>query len=103
MLSLSNRGDVNVTTVAADGEIDVSTVDQLNGEILAAVHADAPTVVVDLSGVTFIDSAGIGALLRGRRLADEQQKEYRVTGAEGLVRQVLDITGVWVHLSGQTG
>jgi anti-sigma B factor antagonist len=102
VLSLSHHRDAESATVAAQGDIDLSTVDQLVSEIAAAAAADVTDVVVDLSGVAFIDSAGISALLRGRRLADERAQRFRVTGAEGLVREVLEMTGVWRHLSGQT-
>lgn len=103
MLSLSRHHDAGTVTVAVSGEIDLSTVEQLEHEIAATADGEADAIVVDISGVTFVDSAGIGVLLKGRRMADEHGKQYRVTGAEGLVRQVLDMTGVWAHLSGQTG
>lgn len=102
MLSLSRHHDAGTVTVAVNGEIDLSTIEQLEGEIRAAAGGEAAAVVVDLSAVTFVDSAGIGVLLRGRRIADEHGKQYRVTGAAGMVRQVLDLTGVWSHLSGQS-
>ena len=51
----------------------------------------------------FLDSSGISVLVKGRRLADGRGVPYRVTGASGTIRQVLDITGVWGHLSGQAG
>ncbi|HZN72769.1 MAG TPA: STAS domain-containing protein [Micromonosporaceae bacterium] len=102
MLSLSSHVDAGTVTVTVSGEIDLANVDELADEIVSAVRGEATTVVVDLAGVTFIDSVGITALLKGRRLADEHGKAYRATGAEGLVRQLLDLTGVWTHLSGQT-
>ncbi len=70
-------------------------------EHIAATVADEKTasVVIDLSQVSFIDSTGIASLLRGRRLADAPPKPYHITGASGLVRQVLELTGVWAHLS----
>jgi ABC-type transporter Mla MlaB component len=48
-------------------------------------------VIVDLSDVTFLDSSGISALLRGRRLADDTHPGYHVTGARGLVLTVLEL------------
>lgn len=105
-------GDMNVTVatqwdgqqaiVAATGEVDLSSVPALDAAIEAAVHAaDVEAVVVDLASVTFLDSSGISVLLRGRRLADEHGLDYRIVGAEGLVLTVLELTGVWAHLSGQ--
>ncbi len=102
-LELSTHRDADVATVTAVGEIDLSTADALQHAI-TDVQGDRPiAVVVDLAGVTFIDSAGINVLLTGKRLADERGQDYRVTGAGGMVREVLELTGVWEHLSHPAG
>jgi anti-sigma B factor antagonist len=86
--------------VSVAGDVDLATVGQLDREFETAVDADQTTgVVVDLAEVAFLDSSGIASLLKGRRLADGRGKPFRVTGARGLVREVLDLTGVWEHLS----
>lgn len=102
MMSQSSHDDAGVVTLTVRGEIDLANVDEFHEDVAAAVASDATTIVVDLSEVTFIDSGGISVLLKGRRLADEQGKEYRVTGATGMVSQILDLTGVSAHLSGNS-
>jgi anti-anti-sigma factor len=100
-LQLSTYRTGGDLTVAVGGVIDLATVDQLEAAIAAAVADDlASTVVVDLGEVTLLDSAGISALLRGRRQADDHERNYRVVGARGIVAEVLRITGVWDHLVG---
>jgi anti-anti-sigma factor len=102
-MSVSSARSNNVLTVAVSGEVDLSTARELENAILAAVQADGVTEVrVDLSGVEFLDSSGIALLLRGRRAADDQRVRYRVTGAHGIARQILEITGVWTHLTGES-
>jgi anti-sigma B factor antagonist len=100
-VSVSVDRDGPVATVLVAGEIDVASRPLLDDAIREAVAADGTeSVVVDLSGVTFLDSSGIAALLKGRRVADEHQVAYRVTGARDLVQRVLEMTGVWEHLRG---
>lgn len=99
-LSLSVRYDNGVATLSAHGEIDLPSADQLEIRFNELAGPEVTRVVVDLTGVTFLDSAGINALLKGRRLAESRGQTFVVGGASGLVRQVLDITGVWDHLSG---
>jgi anti-anti-sigma factor len=86
------------------GEIDLASSGWLTREIEAAVAmaAEAPdtSVVVDLSKVSFLDSSGINALITGSRLAGGAG-HFRVTGATGFVREVLEFTGVWGHLGGE--
>jgi anti-anti-sigma factor len=102
-VTVATRWDGHQATVAVTGDVDLSSVPPLDAALAAAARtADAEAVVVDLAGVTFLDSSGISVLLRGRRLADEHEVGYRVTGANGLVLTVLEMTGVWAHLSGQS-
>jgi len=100
-LSVSVRHDATGgARVSVAGDVDLGTVGQLDQQIETAVDADETTnIVVDLADVAFLDSSGIASLLKGRRLADGLGKPYRITGASGLVREVLDLTGVWAHLS----
>jgi anti-sigma B factor antagonist len=100
-LSLSSRRDAGQAILTVSGEIDIMTADALEQAIATIIDSGAGEVIVDLSGVTFMDSAGINALLKGRRSADDHGQRFRVNGATGIVRQVLDLTGVAVHLSGQ--
>lgn len=98
-LQLSSHRSGGELTVAVAGVIDLATVDELAAAIAAAVaDATATAVNVDVGGVRLLDSAGIGALLKGRRQADERQLRYRVIGAGGMVAEVLRITGVYDHL-----
>jgi anti-sigma B factor antagonist len=99
-LSLSTTRDADTATVHIAGDVDLSTVAELDQALLAAVTDDVTTVVIDLAAVTFIDSAGINTLLKSRRLADERERRFRITNAAGVVRDVLDLTGVLGHLSG---
>jgi anti-sigma B factor antagonist len=71
--------DVSITTVKTGerayvitvaGELDLYTTPRLVAE-LEAVAPDGPEVVLDLDGVTFIDSTGLGTILLGvRKLRD---------------------------------
>jgi anti-sigma B factor antagonist len=80
--------------VTASGEIDLATAGQLRDRLIAAVLDADVDVVVDLSGVTFLDSTGLEVLVRtnsrlvsaGRRLVvrDPSQRVRRVLGVSGL-------------------
>ncbi|MDQ1617193.1 MAG: anti-sigma factor antagonist [Actinomycetota bacterium] len=52
------------TVVEVSGEVDVSSAAILRDRLLALVNRGADSLVVDLRGVTFIDSTGVGSLLR---------------------------------------
>lgn len=102
-LMLTRRDEQDAVTITAVGVVDPSTAPALQHAIAVAL-AEVPTattIMVDMSGVSLLDSAGISALLRGRRFADAAGRTFRVVGAVGLVREVLQLTGVWQHLTGE--
>jgi len=81
------------------GEIDVSSVDLL-ARGLAAVPA-TDSLVIDLAGVTFLDSTGLAALVVAHRRAAAAGRTLAVVNARGIVRRVLDITGMFPILAGR--
>jgi anti-sigma B factor antagonist len=90
-----------ISTVAVSGDVDLLSSPAVERAIREAVAVPgATTVRVDLTAVDFLDSSGISVLLRGRRSADEQGIVYRVIGAQGIARRVLQISGTWAHLVG---
>jgi anti-sigma B factor antagonist len=52
------------TVVAVTGEVDVSTASVLRDSLLALVNRGVDSLVVDLRDVRFIDSTGVGSLVR---------------------------------------
>ena len=58
-------------------------------------------VIVDLAGVTFLDSSGIGALIHARNVLGENGHTIRVSGEQDNVRMVLEVTGLLDTLHGE--
>lgn len=52
------------TVVGVTGELDVASAPMLRDSLLALLNRGVDSLVVDLRGVTFIDSTGVGSLLR---------------------------------------
>jgi anti-sigma B factor antagonist len=69
----------SAAVLAVQGEVDLQTAPELRREVARMVSGDAPHVIVDLSGVAFLDSTGLGALIAGRNSA------RRVGGSLSLV------------------
>jgi anti-anti-sigma factor len=80
--------------VAAAGEIDVTNATRLRDAIVSALEAGATGCVVDLTAVTFLDSAGITALVRASRRADASEAALRLAVTAQAVLRVLDLVGL---------
>ncbi len=76
------------------GEIDVLTVVQLSA-LVNEVLVDPPTrIVLDMSGVTFCDSQGLGTLVVLSRKAQHARSVLALANVGDFLLRVLDITGL---------
>lgn len=80
--------------VAAPAELDVASAAHLGAAVLNSLERGARRLVVDLSGVRVVDSAGIGALLSAERRVRAAGGELVVANASAYVRRVFEVTGV---------
>jgi anti-sigma B factor antagonist len=88
---LSTRDGDGHVIVALGGELDV--VDAAGvAAALAAVAAREPEIIVDLAGLEFIDSSGVAALARGRKLARHAGGDLLLAAPRHQVLRVLTLT-----------
>jgi anti-anti-sigma factor len=81
--------------VAVTGEVDMATATVLRDKLLDALDGQSPSVLeVDLAGVTFLDCAGLGALVAARNAAVQTGRQMRVSHPQPIVRRVLAVTGL---------
>jgi anti-anti-sigma factor len=77
------------------GEIDVLTVTNLSTLVNEVLAADPPArLVLDMAGVTFCDSQGLGTLVVLSRKAQHARSVLALTNVGDFLMRVLDITGL---------
>ena len=90
-----SRSSVHLTV---EGEIDIETAPQLLDTVLSALLIEAtdavPEVVLDLSGVTFLDSSGIAALLYARRYVASHGATLVIAKVSNIAAKTIDLAGV---------
>ncbi|WSQ14972.1 STAS domain-containing protein [Streptomyces sp. NBC_01231] len=93
---LAERREVDgIRVVTVRGEIDHTVKDVLSEALLSQDGTvPAQRIVVDLSGVTFMDSSGINVLITAYRQVSEAQGWLRIAGAQESVLRVLTLVGV---------
>ena len=76
-LSVETRWDGNEAVVALTGELDLSTAPQVERELEAAEQQQPERLVIDLRGVSFLDSTGLRVVLSadGRARKDGRRLE----------------------------
>ena len=82
------------TVVSPHGEIDFSTGPQLKDALTKLLVAGEVNLVVDLLGVDFIESTGLGALIGGRRRAHALKGSLVLVCTEDQMLKIFRITGL---------
>lgn len=82
------------TVLTVRGEIDIASADEFRTALYALVDGSGDAVMVDMAGVGFIDSSGLGVLVGGLKRARERGSDLRVRNLTPVARKVFDITGL---------
>ncbi|MEV6597809.1 anti-sigma factor antagonist [Actinoplanes sp. NPDC051346] len=92
---VEHPADAGVACLSVRGEVDVESAEELQGVVArAARRPGVRNVVLDLRAVTFLDAMGVASLVRAALDAADRGVRLRTEGAGGIVRRVLEITGV---------
>ena len=85
--------DDGVRVVAVSGELDIDTMAELNAALRTGAGLGA-TTVVDLRGLTFIDSTGVSGLLAASRGAQEAGRRLVCVPGPASIQRIFQLTGL---------
>jgi len=89
-MDITKKLDNGKMVVAVSGRVDTSTAPELS----AALQLDGvKDLVIDLSGVPYMSSAGLRCLLVAQKSMIASGGEMRLSGVQPVVMEVLDLTG----------
>ena len=91
---LTVNQDNNHTVLTAVGEIDLSTSGQLDSAVVEALGQQTAHLTLDLSQVTFLDSSGLGVIVKALKRAKESNTTFDVVAANERVLKVFNLTGL---------
>ena len=92
ILETHQRGDL--TVIAVKGEVDLYTAPSLKERIADLVSSGKASLAVDLAGVEFMDSTGLGVLIGGLKRSKEAGGSLSLIAPREPVVKVLSITGL---------
>ena len=82
------------TVLAVKGEVDVYTAPRLREKLVELVSQDKLQVIVDLEGVDFLDSTGLGVLVGGLKRLRSHDGDLGLVCSQPRVLKVFEITGL---------
>jgi anti-sigma B factor antagonist len=98
-LELREIPDERCLTIELEGEVDLATARLLEDALTALDTAPLESVVVDLRGLTFIDSTGLRAILAGRDHCAEGGVEFLLVPGPPQVQRLFSLVGLLDVLS----
>jgi anti-sigma B factor antagonist len=91
-LTIETRVEGEVALIALTGEFDLAAVQEFE-EGLSQLEAAAPSVVVvDLTGLNFMDSSGLRALVMADQRARRAERRLAIVPGPPAVKRVFEIT-----------
>ena len=94
VITLSTSTDEDgVVTVTVVGEVDTFTAPVLRSTLDSQLEQQPRELVIDLSGVQFLETTGLHVLLRARGLLGREDRALAVVCPFGPVRRLLELSG----------
>lgn len=90
----TQRPREGVAVISLGGEVDVYTSPRVKQEIVDLLNAGTHKLVVDLSGVEYLDSTGLGVLIGGLKRAREREGDLKLVCDNLRILRIFEITGL---------
>ena len=91
MMKVQLRNADNVSIVDCSGDMDLYSCPRLREVLLREMRSGIPSVLVNMSEVTYIDSSGIATLVEGLQLSRETKTRFGLYGLRTGARSVLEL------------
>ena len=92
ILELETRRGEGLVQLVLRGELDLSTVQKVEDELAAIEAGDDQVLVIDLSGLTFLDSTGLRLMVTADQRAQKDGRRLVIVKGPETVQRVFSIT-----------
>ncbi|MFN3232168.1 MAG: STAS domain-containing protein [Alphaproteobacteria bacterium] len=93
-MNLRQENTSGVGVMILEGRLDANSADQFQNGVLGRVGKEGGAVLLDLSALSYLSSAGIRSILIIARELQAQKRGFAMCGASGGVEEVLSVSGV---------
>jgi anti-anti-sigma factor len=93
------RSADRAAVVVVSGELDLASAPALEEELHRALADAADLLIVDLRELEFIDSTGLGLLIKANRQAEAAGRRFAIVKGQSQVQRLLGVTGIEQRLT----
>jgi anti-sigma B factor antagonist len=97
-LSIRSQRAGTLHTIALEGELDIAHAAEFERELIRVEGTDASSIVVDLSGLGFIDSTGVRLVLQADARSRADANRLTLLRGPRAVQRVFELIGVTERL-----
>ena len=90
-MQIEKSKDDDVTTLKVSGEVDLHASPKLRAELQTCVAEKAPVLLVDFTGVDYIDSSGLATFIEYLRDASAYKGKIALFGLKKKVRTIFEL------------
>ena len=93
-LGLSTRVESRSVIVAVEGELDIATTNDLQEHVRSAIDDHGPWLILDMSGLDFMDSSGLNVIINAYRTVRERDGALALAALNERVTKVVRLVGL---------
>ena len=91
-MTVTEENDNDVSIIAIDGRLDAGSSKRVLASVRELLKRNRLNIILDMSGVAFIDSAGVGILLASYRAVDAKGGALKICAIQNQVERVFNMT-----------
>ena len=99
LLNVHRFSDGQDVVLELRGELDISTVPELERHLAEVERENPRRVLIDLSELGFMDSTGLGLIIRAADAAERHGRQLRLRRASRQVRRLFEVAGIADHFT----
>jgi len=93
-LAIRVESDADATIISLYGELDLASANAFETAVRHAEGADTNSILLDLSGLDFIDSSGLAILVRAAIRSRQDSNRLALLRGRDQVQRLLEVTGL---------
>ena len=82
----------NVGVLRLSGRLGAKSVQMLRESVSALLESGTVSIVIDMGGISFIDSSGLGSLVACQRSANNEKGEIRLASLQDQIQELVKLT-----------
>jgi anti-sigma B factor antagonist len=94
-MEVRTRREGSGAVISVNGDVDLYSSPRLREAVQDSIRHKFSPVVVDLAGVTYIDSSGVATLVEGLQLSKEYGGKFRLVGLNERVSEVFQLARLY--------